>query len=459
MLEKPVDTVSSPVSRRSFRFHFAREAILFFVMKIGLVGLMFVISVMLTRTIGAAGFGVYVYATTWINLLVLPAVFGLDQLLIREVSAHFQAREWGRMRGLLSWTNRTSWYISLGLVGASALTASLLAYTGLIEQEIYGAFLTALLMLPFVALTRLRQGTLRGLFRIVPSQLPEAVIQPGLLLALLLGWFLLDAGELNAVWVTGLHVFSTAAAFFAGAALLAHALPAASKTAAPTYDTPAWRASAWPLLMYSSMQFMNRRIDTLLLGALDGTEAVGIYTAVVRSTDLLGFVLVAINSVLAPTIATLYKSGSLNRLQKVCTRSARAALLITVVLAIPLLMFGRPFLTIFGSDFAAGQTVLNLSAAARIFNTFFGMQALILTMTGFEKDVVLGIGAGATLNTLLNLLLIPSLGVMGAAIASTSGMLCWNVILTVRVVQRLGMDPTVLGLFGRKRRAGVLADE
>lgn len=458
MLEKPAETLSSPVSRRSFRLHFAREALLFFVMKIGLVGLMFVISVMLTRTIGAAGFGVYVYATTWINLLVLPAVFGLDQLLIREVAAHFQAREWGRMRGLLNWTNRTSLRISLGLVGAAALIASLLAFRGLIAREIYAAFLAALLMLPFVALTRLRQGTLRGLFRIVPSQLPEAVIQPGLLLALLLGWFWLDTGELNAVWVTGLHVFSTAVAFFVGAVWLARVLPASAKTAAPTYDTAAWRASAWPLLMYSSMQFMNRRIDTLLLGALDGTAAVGLYTAVVRSTDLLGFVLVAINSVLAPTIATLYNSNSLERLQKVCTRSARAALAITVVLAIPLLMFGRPFLTIFGSDFAAGQTVLNLSAAARIFNTFFGMQALILTMTGFEKDVVLGIGAGATLNTVLNLLLIPPLGVMGAAIASTSGMLCWNVILAARVVQRLGMDPTVLGLFGRKRRAEGLAD-
>ncbi len=458
MLEESAESLNTAVSPRSFRARFAREAVLFFVMKIGLVGLMFIISVFLTRTIGAEGFGVYVYVTTLINLFVLPAVFGLDQLLVREVSAHLQAQEWGLIRGLVGWTNRTSVKISLGIVAGSALIAVLLAVGGRIEREMFWAFLAALVMLPFVSLTRLRQGTLRGLFRIAPSQLPEAIIQPGLLLALLLG-LLVSGSQLNAVLATAAHVLSTVVAFFVGATLLVHYLPASAKTASPTYDIPAWRASAWPLLMYTSMQFMNKRVDTLLLGVLDGTQAVGIYTAVVRSTDLLAFVLVAINSVLAPTIATLYKSGNMGRLHSVCNKSARAALLITVVMAIPLIMFGRPFLTIFGSGFAAGQSVLNISVAARIMNTVFGMNALLLTMTGFEKDVVLGIGAGAALNTLLNIILIPGLGVVGAAIASTIGVLCWNVILTIRVVQRLGMDSTVLGLLIPKRREAVLSDE
>lgn len=458
MLEESTEPLSTPAAPRSFRVRFAREAILFFVMKIGLVGLMFIISVFLTRTIGAEGFGIYVYATTVINLFVLPAVFGLDQLLVREVSAHLQAQDWGAIRGLVGWTNRTSVRISLGIVVGSALIAVLLAAAGGIEREMFWAFLVALVMLPFVALTRLRQGTLRGLFRIVPSQLPEAIIQPGLFLVLLSG-LLVNGSSLNAVLATGLHVLSTVVAFFVGATLLVYYLPASTKTASPTYNIPAWRASAWPLLMYTSMQFMNKRVDTLLLGALDGVQAVGIYTAVVRSTDLLAFVVVAINSVLAPTIATLYKSGNMRRLQSVCNKSARVALLITVVMAIPLILFGRPFLTIFGSGFAAGQSVLNISVAARIMNTVFGMNALVLTMTGYEKDVVFGIGAGAALNVLLNVILIPGLGVVGAAIASTGGVLCWNVILTIRVAQRLGMDSTVLGLLTPKRREAVFTDE
>ena len=139
-----------------------------------------------------------------------------------------------------------------------------------------------------------------------------------------------------------------------------------------------------------------------------------------------------------------------------CTTSARIALLVTVIISIPLFMFGGLFLTIFGGDFAVGQSALNVLSITKIFNAACGMQALTLTMTGFEKDVVFGVGAGALLNTLLNLLLIPGLGIMGAAIASTSGMVCWNIILTVRVVQRLGLDTTVLGLFGRQRLASPL---
>ena len=456
MLGKLTRMLRSPKTQRAFRLRFAREATLFFFMRISLVGLMFITSVMLTRKMGAAGFGVYVYATTVINLLVVPAVFGLDQLLVREISAHLHAQEWGRMRGLLGWTNRTSTLISLGLLLGTVAIVVVLSIFGRIDHEILWSLLVALIMLPLVALTRLRQGTLRGLFRIVPSQLPETVIQPVLFLLFVFVWLFLAKARLNAVLVTGMHVFSTAVAFFVGSALLVHYLPKPIKTATSTYDLVAWRASAWPLLMYSSTQFLNRRIDTLLLGVLDGPESVGVYTAVVRSVDLLAFVLVAINSVLAPTIVTLYKSGNIKRLQRMCTTSARIALLVTVIISIPLFMFGGLFLTIFGGDFAVGQSALNVLSITKIFNAACGMQALTLTMTGFEKDVVFGVGAGALLNTLLNLLLIPGLGIMGAAIASTSGMVCWNIILTVRVVQRLGLDTTVLGLFGRQRLASPL---
>ena len=48
-------------------------------------------------------------------------------------------------------------------------------------------------------------------------------------------------------------------------------------------------------------------------------------------------------------------------------------------------------------------------------------------------------------NLLLSALLIPPFGMVGAALASTTSLIAWNLILVVRVRQRLGIDSTCLG--------------
>ncbi len=437
----------------SFRARFAGEALGLFAMKIALAGLMFVITVILTRSIGAAGFGTYVYAITIVGVLVEPAVLGLDWLMVREVPAFLQQEEWGLMRGMLGWSNRLSLRLSLALGLGAAGIAWLWYALGRVSQESLVVFLVAVILLPFVALTRLRQAAMRGLFHVVAGQSPELLIQPVLLLVLVLLWLFVWREPFGAVQTTALHLASVVVAFVVGTLMLAHFLPEPARKAAPSVRAGVWRASALSLMAFSGMQFLSRRIDTLMLGALGTSADVGVYAAVVRGADLLAFILVAVNSVLAPTIVTIHLAGDRARLQRVTTNAARAVLLFSLVLALPLIMYGDLFLSIFGGEFVVGAPGLTILIAGRLFNAAVGSVALILTMTGHERDVIWGISAGAALNGLLNLWLIPRLGVTGAAIASASGMICWDVILTVRVAQRLGIYPSVLGRWRARARA------
>ena len=73
-----------------------------------------------------------------------------------------------------------------------------------------------------------------------------------------------------------------------------------------------------------------------------------------------------------------------------------------------------------------------------------GSVLLLLTMTGHEQDALVGVAAGALVNLSCSLALIPRLGLMGAAAASTLGLVTWNLILAWRVRHRLGLDPTAL---------------
>ena len=65
-------------------------------------------------------------------------------------------------------------------------------------------------------------------------------------------------------------------------------------------------------------------------------------------------------------------------------------------------------------------------------------------MTGNERGVAYVMGAGVVLNILLNLLLIPLLGMIGAAIATASGIIFWNIVLLVETRKRLGVDASIL---------------
>src|ERR1043166_6415893 len=83
----------------------SRGALGSFALKGVLTGLSLFITLVLTRSLGALDFGVYAYALAWVNFLTIPALVGLDRMLVREVAAGQVQSEWGVVRGLLRWSN------------------------------------------------------------------------------------------------------------------------------------------------------------------------------------------------------------------------------------------------------------------------------------------------------------------------------------------------------------------
>jgi O-antigen/teichoic acid export membrane protein len=198
------------------------------------------------------------------------------------------------------------------------------------------------------------------------------------------------------------------------------------------------------------MQVINSRVDSLMLGAMQGTDQVGIYSAAIRGADLITFGLIAANATLAPTIAGLFSQGELKRLQRVLTGSARLVLLFTLVVGTVLIVFGQWFLALFGPEFVAGYTALVILSVGRIINAATGSVATVLVMTGYERTVALAVGLGSVLNIVLNFLLIPSYGMNGAALASSASMILWNVVLVIVAMREVGLNTTAFRFRSRE---------
>jgi O-antigen/teichoic acid export membrane protein len=399
----------------------------------GLVGLRilfgvfsFGLSIFLARALGKDGFGTYSYAFAWIVVLGVPAILGTDQLLIREIAAYEVKKEWGLMRGLLRTANRAVLLVSLGIVGVAAAVSW--AMRSHWSGQRVTAFWVGLLLLPLITLTRVRQAALQGLHRAVLGATPERLIQPALLIGLLVAAASLRREPLTAPFAMGLNVLTTAAAFVVGAWWLHRALPESAKEAEPVYRGRAWAQSALPMVFLAGMGILFGQAGTLILGALKGASAVGIYSVADKGAELLAFVLVAQNAAFSSTAASLYAAGDLERLQRLATRIARLTLLASLPPAIVFIGFGHWFL-------ALGQLV----------NVGMGLNSVLLMMTGHERDSARAVAVSAGAAVLLNLVLIPRWGMVGAAISTAIAVVLLNVLATLALYRKTGIHSTVVG--------------
>ncbi|MEM8777529.1 MAG: flippase [Cyanobacteria bacterium P01_G01_bin.49] len=398
---------------------------------------------LLARFLGAAGYGTYAYAIAWVNLLTIPALLGLKGLIIREVSVYHSKEQWGLAKGLLIWANK--------IVFIAALTLALLFVSAIwqlappSDPQVLTVLWAAIIAIPLSALTRLRQPMMQALNRIVLGQLPELLIRPLLLSLLFGGSYLAFEQHFAPSWAMGMYVTASGVAFLIGSRLLQKSLPPIYQKVPAEYQPRTWLKSALPMLLVGGMYIINNKTDVVMLGMMQDQAEVGIYTVATQGAGLLTFVLIAFNTSLAPTFASLYSQGNLRKLQKIVTKSARMILLAALPLGLGLIIFSTFFLSLFGPEFIQGKDTLSILMIGQLFNAATGSVALLLTMTKHERDVAIGVTTSALLNIILNVVLIPKNGAEGAALATTVSRSLWNIVLVFLAYKRLRIHTTALG--------------
>ncbi|NET91374.1 MAG: oligosaccharide flippase family protein, partial [Kamptonema sp. SIO1D9] len=253
----------------------ARVAAGTFGIKVANAFLAYAISLLLARILGAEGFGSYAYALAWVSLLLIPAVLGLEGVITREVAVYQTKSNWSLAHGLLRWANQVVLLSALILGILAAVVIWVLTPTS--DSQTLFTFLIAIISLPFAALARLRQSAMQAIQRIVIGQVPEMLVRPILLIILLGGLSLLGI-SLSTPWAMGMNTAATGIAFLVGAYLLDRYLPENIKHTPAEYRPLLWLRSALPMLLIGSLYIVNNQTDTVMLGAMKDSEAVGIYT-------------------------------------------------------------------------------------------------------------------------------------------------------------------------------------
>lgn len=428
----------------------ARGASGTFGLRIVSTGLSFIIGLLLARLLGTTGYGAYAYAMTWVSLLAVPGALGLDKLLVREVAIYDTKSEWRLMRGLLRWSNQVVLIVSAVLALLVALISCFLMSCR--DSLVLISLLIALASLPLVTLIRLRQAVLRGLNKVIAGQMPEMLIQPILFICFIGAAYVFFGRSLTAPWTLGINIAATGIAFFVGAMVLLKTLPQPIRETYPSYKIREWIQSALPLMLLTGIQIINARMDIIMLGAIKGPKEAGIYAVANRGAEFITFILLAVNTSLAPTVASLFAAKDMENLQDVVTKSARLILLFSLPVGLVLIVFGHWFLLLFGEAFTQGRTTLAILSVGQLANAFMGSVTLLLIMARHERSAAVGIGISAVLKIIMNAILIPKWSMTGAATATASSMIICNILLAVLVYKMIGIHSTALGIVKLRRK-------
>ena len=393
----------------------------------------FGLTLLLSRLLGTHGFGEYSFAIAFSTLLAVPAMLGLTPLLIREVASYRVQSRWPEIRGLLRRANEVVVVSSLLLAAAGAGVCWLLGWP---DGRFFHPALLALALVPLVGITSVRQGAMQGFGRIVVGRSPEAGVSPALTI-LFCGSLALAAGaRFSASWAVAANVAATALAAIFGMELLRRTIPHGVRESRAAFDTARWSRAAVPFVLFSVVQTVNTQIPTVLLGALNGPHAAGIYAVVTRISNLLPFLLVAAIPALMPAIVELHARNDRPELQRVTTRAARSIFFASLPLALVAILFAEPVLRIFGGGFGSGETALRILALGQLINVGTGFAGTVLLMVGEAGWVTIGATIGAVTTVVLGTTLIPGLGAEGAAVASAASTAVSNVLLAAVLWRR-----------------------
>ncbi len=408
--------------------------------------LAFGIGVVLARTLGPSGYGIYGLVVSITALLTVPTEFGLPSLLTREIASAEVRGDWPHMRGILAWTGKMVAAVSLllfaGTIGVVLLIKGLRS-----EAEFLHTLLWAMLLIPLVALGNLSGATLRGLRLVVRGQLSEMLLRPGMFLLLLCVFEYGFGRSLHPAQAMLLNVIAAAFAFAIGVAMLLKAIPPPCRIATPLTQSAQWLRSAFPMALTEGTRVLQGNVSVLLLGWLLASEDIGRFRVASQIAILMTFPLSLLDIALSPFISRLHSSGDRVRLQRMLSYGAGLMFVTVLGMFVVLVLFGRVLLSVFfGPAFAAAYPALVILALGQLINAFFGSNAVLLNMSNGERAVAQAFSFGLVLNVLLSLMLIPAFGIVGAAVANTVGLILWNILLWRRAWTTLAIDSSVLSL-------------
>ncbi|RQG90270.1 flippase [Natrarchaeobius halalkaliphilus] len=174
-----------------------------------------------------------------------------------------------------------------------------------------------------------------------------------------------------------------------------------------------------PLTATRSANVVDKQIDTVLVGVFLTPAAVAFYTLGKQITDFVLAPAESLGFTISPNFGEQKATGKLEQAREIYETSLTHTMLVYIPAATGLVIVAEPFITmVFGADYAGAVPVLQILAGFIVLQAITNLTSDSLDYLGRARARAVAKGGTAAANFGLNILLIPTMGVVGAAIAT-----------------------------------------
>ena len=191
-----------------------------------------------------------------------------------------------------------------------------------------------------------------------------------------------------------------------------------------------------PMAISAASFLLMQSLDIMMLANFTNYELVAYYGSAVKLTMIIALVLASVNSVITPQIAELFASEKMETLRDSIKKGTRLIFIITFPMILILGVVPSFILGFFGENYISAKNALWILLAGQAINSLCGSVGVYLNMTGKQRPFQRILVSALILNIVLNYFLIPEFGMSGAAIATSTSMILWNIIAVIYVYKK-----------------------
>lgn len=398
----------------------------------------YITSIIITRTVGPAVFGIFILAHIITNIGYIFSSLGLGEGLLRFVAFYKGREDIPRLKGIIIFSTKVVFFLSLFFTIVIFYSSDLIANRLFHSPEVGGALKILIISIPFLAIGRLWLNSIQS-FQIIKYQIYiQKIYQPVIRLISLVIFFLLGLKLFGILLASIISAFVGAIfAFY----YLKKIFPVHKRLPIPVYEKRKIINFSIPLYFNQFLGVIILSIDSLMLGYFMTSVEVGIYAAATKVAVLVSLPLVSFNTIFAPMISEFYSRNEMSKMESLFKITTKWIFILSLPVFLLFILFAQPIMGVFGKSFMAGTLVLIVLGSGELINAGVGSAGYILMMTGRSKITFLNSFIICALNVLLNYMLIPRYGIIGAGIATGLSIALINILRLAEVYYFLKIHP------------------
>mgnify|MGYP001458016342 FL=1 len=196
---------------------------------------------------------------------------------------------------------------------------------------------------------------------------------------------------------------------------------------------------SYPLMFVTILLTLMHWMDILMLGAFTNASTVGLYHPAARTAGLLQALLASFLSIYSPMIAQFHAKSDQKNMSGSYKLVSRWLLTFSIPVALIFLVYPKKVMLLFGAEYLPSANILMVLTAATFIHAILGAAQSTLSMTGHTRLLLWNAIGAFIINIILNIILIPNYGMIGAAWATLISLFVISLlrVLEVRWILKL----------------------